>query len=221
MAEQSNSTALVASPALEGEYVLSIKEFDAAGKSSALAVPVPSNMTVQNMSVMLMAAILKNTTWKMHTLATILLAIAYADHMGLDILAGDIYIAAEGRLSTTAGAKIRHAMSTGKIKGYTVDITDGTQITIKNKQGQEVYKGPNLQAKVSVTVDGWQSPVVYCTTLAEWFVAHNPNWVTRPAYMLRRNALSKALEEVAPMGIEADEAPPEITATLPTVKEIS
>ena len=49
---------------------------------------------------------------------------------------------------------------------------------------------------------------VYETTLSEWFHGPNPNWINRPQYMLRRNALSKALEEVAPMGIEADEAPP-------------
>ena len=215
MAEQSNSTALVK---MDNSYEISIREFDAAGKSNTFMVPVPNNVDAQTASVMLRAAVLKNTTWKQHAFPVVLHAVIYADRMGLDIMAGDVYMAQEGRISTTAGAKIRHAMSTGKIKGYTIDITDGDPITFKDKSGKEVYKGPNLQAKVTVTVDGWNAPVIYSTTLAEWFVSYNPNWVSRPSYMLRRNALSKALEEVAPMGVEAEEAPTIEQPTLPIIK---
>lgn len=213
MAEQANNTALAT---IDGEYQIDVKEFDASGRSSIFKVPIPNNIDAQTASVMLRAAILKATTWKVYAFPIVLHAVIYADRMGLDIMAGDCYMAQEGRLSTTAGAKIRHAMSTGKIKGYTVDITDGPEISLKNRQGQEAYKGPNLQAKVTVTVDGWNAPVVYQTTLSEWFMGSNPNWTSRPAYMLRRNALSKALEEVAPMGVEAEEAPPIEQPIMPT-----
>jgi hypothetical protein len=119
-------------------------------------------------------------------------------------------MAEEGRLSTTAGAKIRHAMASGKIEGYSVQITEGEEITIKYtfRQQQQEWKGPNYRVRVTVKVRGFTEPVVYETTLREWFTGRNPNWRERPLYMLRKNALSKAMEEVAPLGVEADEAPP-------------
>jgi hypothetical protein len=207
MPEPANSTALAV---IDGEYQISVKEFDAGGGTSMFKVPVPTNISSNEASVMLRSAILKRTTWKSFDFPTILHAVIYADRMGLDIMAGDVYSAEGGRLSTTAGAKIRHAMSSGKIKGYTVEITEGPEISIEYsfKGGKATWKGPNLHARVTVHVDGWAVPVVYETTLEEWFMGANPNWKSRPAYMLRRNALSKALEEVAPMGVEADEAPP-------------
>src|SRR5262245_39120803 len=207
MAEQSTTTAITP---VDGEYQIAIRDFDAAGKASGFMVPVPHDINAHGASVMLRAAILKKTTWKLFDFPTILHAVIYADRMGLDIMVGDVYMAEEGRISTTAGAKIRHAMSTGRIEGYEIEITQRPVVaipyTLKGKE--EVFKGPNLAAKVTVHVKGWKAPVVYETTLAEWFTGRNPNWRNRPAYMLRRNALSKALEEVAPMGIEGDEAPP-------------
>lgn len=207
MAEQSSTTAIAP---IDGEYQIAIRDFDAAGKASGFMVPVPNNIDAHGASVMLRSAILKKTTWKAFDFPTILHAVIYADRMGLDIMAGDVYMAEEGRISTTAGAKIRHAMASGKIAGYKVEISDGPLITIpyQLKGKDELYKGPNLKAKVTVLVKGWDEPMTYETTLAEWFTGRNPNWRNRPAYMLRRNALSKALEEVAPMGVEADEAPP-------------
>lgn len=214
MAEQGKSTALVP---LNGEYLLEIKDFNAAGSLESFKVPIPSSVTAQEASVMLRAAILKRTTWKDRDFPTVLHAVMYADRMGLDIMAGDVYMADEGRISTTAGAKIRHAIGTGRIVGYTVTITDGPQIAIDYQlKGQaQQYKGPNLKAAVKVWVKDWKDPVTYETTLAEWFTGRNPNWRSRPAYMLRKNALSKAFEEVAPMGVEADEAPPLIEVEAP------
>ncbi len=207
MPEQSNSTAIVV---VDSEYLIDIKEFDAAGKANSFKVGIPANVTSNEASVMLRSAILKRTTWKASDFPTIIHAVIYADRMGLDIMAGDVYTAEGGRLSTTAGAKIRHAMASGKIEGYAVEITEGQKITIEyvSKGAKQSWTGPNLKAKVIVFVKGWPKPVIYDTTLEEWFMGNNPNWKLRPAYMLRRNALSKALEEVAPMGIEPDEAPP-------------
>lgn len=205
MPEQSNSQALVP---VAGEYMLTISEFDSAGKKTQFAVPIPNTITASDASVMLRAAILKQTSWKASTMPTIIHAVMYADKMGLDIMAGDVYTADGGRIATTAGAKIRHAMGTGRIKGYEVEIVEGAKIVLKSSKGEVSYEGPDLTATVKVSVAGWEKQVVYKTNLREWFVATNPNWRTRPQYMLRRNALSKALEEVAPMGVDADEAPP-------------
>lgn len=206
MAEPANTTAIVP---VDGEYLIDIKEFDAAGKATKFSIPIPTNVDARTLSMMVKAGILGKTTWKGRSFPEILHAVAYSENMGLDIMAGDVYPSPDGRLATTAGAKIRHAMNTGRITGYEVQITDGPQVVIdyQVKGEKQQYKGPNLHAKVSVNVKGWEKPVTYEATLAEWFVGTNPNWRTRPAYMLRRNALSKAFEEVAPMGISPEEAP--------------
>jgi hypothetical protein len=210
MAEQGTSQAMVKSDVLDGEYMIELSEFTSAGKKNTFMVPVPNNLTSQEASVMLRSAVLKRTTWKNFDFPTVLHAVIYADRMGLDIMAGDVYMAEEGRMSTTAGAKIRHAMGTGIIGGYTVEITEGETLEIpyQLKGESKVYKGPELRCKVTVEVKGWKTPVIYECLLSEWFTGRNPNWRTRPKYMLRMNALGKALSEVAPMGVEADEAPP-------------
>jgi hypothetical protein len=204
MAELQENSAIVPSGV---NYSINISDFDAANNKRTLSVPIPQDQYWGN--IMLKVAVLKKNNWKDYDIDFILMACLYADRMGLDIIAGDVY-PAQGRLATTAGAKIRHAMGTGRIAGYHVEITEGTEISIKykTKSGEAVWKGKDLRAKVTVDVAGWKNPVIYETSLAEWFVGSNPNWQLRTAYMLRRNALSKALEEVAPLGIEGDEAPP-------------
>lgn len=201
-------------------YTLSITEFDAAGKTSELRVPLPQDEKWG--SVMLRAALLKKGgSWKAYDIPTIIHAVVYADNLGLDIMAGDVYQAEEGRLSTTAGAKIKHAMQSGRILGYEVKIDKGVPVKIpyKLKNEDRVYEGTNLVATVTVHVRDLTLPVVYETTLAEWFTGRNPNWRDRPAYMLRKNALSKVMEEAVPMGTEGDEAPPiEISAIAGTGK---
>jgi len=191
-----------------GRYTIKVRDVDATGKFSDFGISLPNDQKWT--MVMIRAGLLKRTTWKQFEIPTIIHAVMYADQMGLDIMAGDVYMAAEGRLSTTAGAKIRHAMGTGKISGYTVEITDGPvkDFPYQSKGTNQIHKCPDYQAKITVKVAGWDAPMIYETTLSEWFEGRNPNWRQRTKYMLRRNALSKAFEEVAPMGVEADEAPP-------------
>lgn len=208
MPESASTTAIVPT---EGEYIVDVREFDAAGKATSFRLPIPANVSAQQASVMLRAVLLKKTTWSKYDMPTIITAVLYADNMGLDAMAGDVYMTPEGRISTTAGAKIRHAMSTGRIAGYSVELTKRGEITLDwtdSKKGPQQWKGPDLAVKVTVFVKGWDKPIIYEAFLDEWFMGINPNWRNRPAYMLRKNALSKALEEVAPMGTESDEAPP-------------
>lgn len=206
MAELNGSTQIVKSEVAGDGYALSMTEYDASGKPNGISIPVPRDERWG--SIMLTAAVLKNTTWAQSPIPQIIHAIMYAEQMGLDIIAGDVYLA-EGRLATTASAKIRHAMASGRIEGYRIDIVEGPQRTFKytQKNADKEFTHSDLKAHVEVRVKGWPEPVCYDTTLGEWFQGRNPNWTTRPAYMLRRNALSKALEEVAPMGVESDEAP--------------
>ncbi len=212
MAEPASTTALVPAAANLNDYSIQIKEYNAAGRPDNYNIAIPADINPNKLAVMLQVGLLKKSpAWSKFDVPTILYAVIYAERMGLDIMAGDVYMADEGRIATTAGAKIRHAMASGRIAGYKVEIENGEEISIKfstKTGGDQTWTGSNLKAKVTISVQGWAAPVVYETTLAEWFVGRNPNWRSRPAYMLRRNALSKALEEVAPLGIEADEAPP-------------
>lgn len=209
MPEPTNSTAL---QTVDGEYTIVVSELSSSGGRSNFSVPVPHSMTSRESSLMLQAAILKKTSWADKPFPMVLHAVMYAERMGLDIFAGDVYSVDGGRLATTAGAKIRHAMSKDRIAGYDVEMIKGTPefivIPVKTKEGKVDHRVPNLKAKVTVTVKGWEKPVVYETTIEEWYVGTNPNWKARPAYMLRRNALSKALEEIVPMGAEPEEVPP-------------
>lgn len=209
MPEQSSATP-VAQQSADGTYQIAIREFTPSGQATSFMVPVPTSIDSQAVSVMLRAAILKKTTWKDKDFPTILHAVIYADRMGLDIMAGDVYSIDGGRMSTTAGAKIRHAMGKGIIEGYDIEMVEGPKIKLPytEKNMDKVFETPELTATVTVDVKGWKRPVVYTAKLSEWFTGRNPNWRERPAYMLRKNALGKAMEEVAPMGVEADEAPP-------------
>jgi hypothetical protein len=212
MAELEGANELVRLPVLEMDvlkpYEMRIEDYDAAGKRTELCVRMPQDAARAEM--MLRVAVLKQTTWRQFSIPQIILADMYATRMGLDIIAGDVYAVEGGRIATTAEAKIRHAMASGRIAGYEVTITEGKEITFKyrGRGGEEIWKGPDLKAEVVVRVAGWQAPVRYETTLGEWFVGTNPNWRNRTKYMLRHNALSKALGEVAPLGVDTDSTPP-------------
>lgn len=207
MATPDESTAIVPARSTPG-YNLDIVEFDAAGKRSVLSMPVPADAVWGDR--MFRAALLKQTTWKEHTVPTILHAVYYSDNLGLDIMAGDVYMAAEGRLSTTAGAKIKHALGSGRIEGYSYKVEPGEAISLpwKTSKAEGNFATTNMRVTVTVRVKGWQEPFVYSATLKEWFTGRNPNWRERTEHMLVQNAISKALAFVAPMGVEADEMPP-------------
>lgn len=192
-----------------GKYRIEISDFTASGKRENFSIALPEDEKWG--SIMLRAGLLKRTTWKTYDIPTILHAVVYADNLGLDIMAGDVYMATEGRLSTTADAKIKHGMASDRIEGLEFETTEGPEevsidYTLKGKA--EVYKGPQLTTIVTLNVKGWKKPLVYKAKLTEWFMGGNPNWRNRPRFMLEKNAISKAVQLVAPMGMEADEAPP-------------
>lgn len=219
MAELLESTAIVPSAGASPDYTLTINEFDAAGAKSTLAVPLPKDEKWGN--VLLRAALLKKGgSWKTYDIPTIIYAVVYADNLGLDIMAGDVFMATEGRLSTTADAKIKHALASGRLNGYEFTTEEGPIVKIpwKTSKADGVWEGPNYKTTVTVHVKGWEKPLVYTARLKEWFTGANPNWRDRTVYMLEKNAVSKALALVAPMGVEADEAPPQVIEALATAK---
>lgn len=222
----STSTALtVVKPS--DDYILNITDIGAGGKSETFAVQLASNTDWKNWSLMARAAILKKTSFKQSSLPEIIYTILYAERLGLDVIAGDVY-SVDGRINTTNGAKIKYAMSTGKIEG--VECTIEPIMEHQDKGG--VFKKfvgkvrggdvsmEDLKATVTVKVKGWEKPYIYTAKLSEWFQGTNPNWVNRPEHMLRLNSTAHALNFICPMGsAESDEAPPVETAPLPSYEE--
>jgi hypothetical protein len=70
------------------------------------------------------------------------------------------------------------------------------------------YEGKDLECTVTIHVKGWKVPIVHKARLSQWYMERNPNWVSRPEYMLELNTTAHACELVAPGGTESDEAPP-------------
>jgi hypothetical protein len=203
MAEQENGTALVP---IAGKTVLEVRDFNAAGGKDIYQIAVPDDEKWG--SIMVRAAFLKKGTMAEASFGQIVCAVMYADSMGLNAVAGDVYIVSN-RLATTADAKIRHALSSGIIAGYQVEITPGPNMRKKYtiKGNENTWEGPNLHAKITVQVKGWEKPVIYESDLSEWFNGANAAWREHTTFMFRKNALSKALGEVAPMGVDAEEVP--------------
>lgn len=223
MAEQAKTDALALSP---DKMVIKISEFAATGGKNEFLVNVPA--TPQWEDTMIRAAFLKQGPMSKESFATCVCVVRYADAMGLNEVLGDLYIVS-GRIATTADAKIRHALSSGLIAGYKVDIKKGAAISIpyEIKDKKELWRGDDLHATVTVKVKGWDEPITYEADLRDWFNGANAAWREHTAYMFRKQALSKALGEVAPLGVDADEIPspaaptmpPELAAALEKVKE--
>lgn len=207
MAEQENSTSLVPTEGI----ALKVREFSAAGGKNEYSMALPKEGPWLDRQ--LKAMCLKAGPMAEQNMGNILCAIMYAEEMGLSVILGDLYFV-NGRIATTADAKIRHALGSGLIAGYNVEITKGKLVVFKYqmKGKEEVWQGEDLHAKVTVKVKGWESPVIYEADLRDWFNGANAAWREHTAFMFRKNCLSKALSEVAPLGVDADEIPAEAKA---------
>lgn len=207
MAIQQNSTALVPT---DNDFRITVKEFDAAGKSTELITTLPTSSNFREWTTVQQVALLKKGIFAASPIHEILFAIAYANSLGLDILRGDIYSTGMGRLAISNKAKIKLALASGNIEGFETEITDTKQPI--NLEGCK--QKTDLECKVTVHVKGWKTPIVRRARLSAWFNAKNPNWAGRPEHMLELNTLAHACEFVNPTATEDDEAPP-----LPQVNE--
>lgn len=214
MAIQENSTALVASEGIS----LKVREYDGTAKNDfQMTLPQEGPWLDRQLKAMC----LKAGPMKEQTMGNILCAIMYAEEMGLSVILGDLYFV-NNRIATTADAKIRHALGSGLVAGYHVDIqkleTISLSYSVKGETKQ--WRGPNLHAVVTVNVKGWEKPVVYEADLADWFNGANAAWREHTAFMFRKNCLSKALSEVAPLGVDADEVSQEPAVPVEVLKAL-
>jgi hypothetical protein len=201
MAEQANATELVP---VNGEYVLSVRDFDAAGKATSLSVALPESPDFNKWSLMQTVIMLKKGAWAGQPVADIVYAIAYAHNKGLDIFSGDIYSTGQGKINTSNKAKIKLALATGNIVGIEVSIVETADpIAIP---GCTLKK--DLECTATIHVKGWTVPIVRKSRLSKWFNAKNPNWQGRPEHMLELNTVAHAVEYVNPTVTDDSEAPP-------------
>lgn len=201
MPNETNTTAIVP---VEG-IKLQAKDFTSLGRGE-YAITMPTEGPWFERSIKAMC--LKNGPMATESMGNILCAVLYAEEMGLSAILGDLYFV-NGRIATTADAKIRHALSSGIVAGYNVEITKGKLVvfTYTYKSVEKEFQTEDLHAKVTVKVKGWDEPVVYEADLKDWFNGANAAWREHTAFMFRKNCLSKALSEVAPLGVDADEIP--------------
>jgi hypothetical protein len=210
MAEPSSRTSIVpsnlSSPSqpIDAEYVITVKEFDAAANKTEISCTLPTSANFADWSVKQQVIMLKKGAWAKSTIPEIMWGIAYANKLGLDIMQGDVYSVGDGRIATSNKAKIKMALATGKIKGFTTEIVD----TKKPIDLTGCIQKTDLECTVTLEVEGFNKPIIRKALLSRWFTARNPNWVGRPEHMLELNTMAHACEYVHPTETGPDEAPP-------------
>lgn len=185
-----------------GRYSLQISEYDAAGAKQQFAVAIPQAGAWPD--VMLRAALLKKTTFESHPMPMIIHGVIYADRMGLDIMAGDVYLV-QGRPAISNKAKIKMALATGQIESIETAIKE---LPEKPDILRDCVVKNDLECTVTLEVKGWKKPLVRRAKLSRWYKGKNPNWKDNPEHMLELNTVAHACEYIAPGGTDSDEAPP-------------
>lgn len=195
------------------ELVLEVESIDVSKNRFAFSVAIPNDVDFKEWGILQRAAVAKsdvNSPWYEQQLTTIINAIVYAERLGLSFEEGDVYVV-EGKIAMTAKARRKRGLSSGKVLGFTVKTEELEDMKVQYvvRQTQQTWEGKNLKTTVTMKIDGWDEPLVYETTLKEWFKGSNPNWRDRPRYMLEENAIGHAMDRIVPAGFSTEEAPPQ------------
>jgi hypothetical protein len=206
MAREEGTAEIVKAPATALSYNISIREFDAAGKPSDLIVPIPTDAGFKQWSILARAAVLKQTTWSKFSVPQIILAVMFADKLGVDIELGDVY-STDGRPALSAEARIKLAQRDPRYRGHKCTFKDtGTPL---NKP--KCVLKTDLECTVEVYVEGWQEPIRRTALLSRWH-KETPAWNERPEHQLELNTLGHACRFLRPVGDPADIGEPEVYA---------
>jgi len=207
MATEEGTTAIVPAKTGAAGYTMSVVEYDAAGKSSTLTVPIPDgSLGFKQWNILARAAVLKQTTWGKFTVPQIILATMFADKLGLDIELGDVY-STDGRPAVSAEGRMKLAMKTGLVQGIKTEFRD----TGEPIQLQGCVLKTDLECTVTITVKGWAEPARRTARLSRWF-KKTPAWMERPEHQLELNTIGHLCRLIAPIGDPADAPEIEVAA---------
>jgi hypothetical protein len=200
--QESNVTALVPAP----EYMITVKDFDAAGAKTELSMSLPESTNFAEWTARQQIVMLKKGMWSAISVPDIIIGLVYARSIDADPLKGDIFPTGVGRWGTSNKYKIRKANETGNIVGIQVEMKDlKTPISL-----DKCVQKTDLECTVKISVKGWVQPIVRTARLSRWYKGSNPNWQGNPEHMLELNTIAHACEFVpgTPIATEDDEAPP-------------
>jgi hypothetical protein len=182
-----------------------VKTFKPDGTSESITIPLPDSPDFQKWSFAQQVGMLKNGVWKDQSLQDIIFGLAYAKHIGAEVLEGELFPTGNGRWGTSNKYKIKKGFSTGQILAYTVDTVD-TGKPLPDTIAAKCIQKTDLECTVTLKVKMFETPLIRRARLSRWFTASNPNWGSRPEHMLELNTLAHAMEFLVPG--ETDEAPP-------------
>jgi hypothetical protein len=193
-----------------GRYQLGIKEYDAAGRATEFAISLSMDDPKWGPRIQTAAILKQSPQWKAAAFPYIIYAVMYAENLGLDVMAGDVFDVG-GRLATSNKAKIKRALASGNIEGIETSMVELDSPMTDTK----CVAKKDLECTVTVHVKGWKHPIVRRARLSRWYKGSNPNWRDNPEHMLEMNTTAHACEYVVPGGTEGDEAPPPVSVTSP------
>ena len=187
-------------------HQITVKDFDAAGKATELSCPLPEDARFESWSMMQQIVMLKRGVWATSTVPDIIWGLAYAQKIGADVMQGELFPTGQGRWGTSNKYKIKKALATGNIIGIDTQLKELTG----EKAPDGCIAKCDIQCTVTITVKGWDKPLVRTARLSRWYKKGNPNWVGNPEHMLELNTVAHACEYVpgATGATEEDEAPP-------------
>ena len=213
MAELKEQVAIV--PATQGVagavHQITVKDFDAAGKSTELTCPLPEDARFETWNMMQQIVMLKRGMWANSTVPDIVWGLAYAKHIGADVMQGELFPTGQGRWGTSNKFRIKKALATGNVIGIDTQMKELT--------GEAAPVGCiakcDIQCTVTIKVKGWENPLVRTARLSRWYKKGNPNWVGNPEHMLELNTVAHCCEYIpgATSPTEEDEIPPMETST--------
>jgi hypothetical protein len=203
MAELQNQTAIVPAGTT---HQITVKDFDAAGKSTELSCPLPEDSRFETWKMMQQIVMLKRGVWNSVAVPEIVWGLAYAQKIGADVMQGEIFPTGQGRWGTSNKFKIKKALATGNILGIDTKMKELTG----EKAPDGCIAKSDIECTVTIKVKGWDQPLVRTARLSRWYKKGNPNWVGNPEHMLELNTVAHACEYVpgATGATEEDEAPP-------------
>jgi hypothetical protein len=201
----------VAPPVPDGGYTITIRRFSAAGDAKPLVAHIPEHASPEMLrnNPVLLAAVLKDgdPTWRDMEPGFVLVAVLKAAGLGLDILEGDIY-PVEGRLGTSDWAKIKYARARGFSAAVRYTTGPKANWAWETRKEKGIWEGTADSIAVDVKDRNDKVVSTYETTLKAWWEGRSQEWRNRPAESLRRKALARAYQEVCPVGVDPEEAPP-------------